>query len=171
MSKTITLMATLAVALLCSTTASATTVKWTLSGVDFSGGHVLQGSFDYDADTVQYTNVAVQFDSGSVMTQVNSPSNANRLTAALPVVTQGSPDFYIYFSSPLTNSGGTISLAEADYGSCVNSGCTDVAAQGAFQVISVGSVTAPTPEPATMALSGIAGLAFIATRLRKRYVC
>ncbi len=152
--------------------ASANTLTWTLHGVSLSNGYTLSGSFDYDADTGTYTNVAVQENSGFTMNTVMHPqSGASFLEAIVSPLSVGSPVIELFFATSLTDAGGTVNLSSALYGSCsaVGGGFNCPSASTLGSSTSVGDVTAPTPEPATPALTGIAGLAFVATRLRKRY--
>ena len=108
----------LLLALCAVTVASAKPVTWVLQGVTFSDGGTASGSFVYDADTNTYSSVNITttttgtYTGHTYATVVAGFSSATALlTVTTPSYTTGTPNFYLTFTSPLTDSGGTLTLS------------------------------------------------------------
>jgi len=102
--------------------ACAIPIRWTLAQVTFDDGGKANGAFTFDADTLQYSGVSVTVQGGSA----NFPAvDFNNLFFGYFFMgCCGNADFVTFdgksrdsrflslqYSSPLTNSGGTIALA------------------------------------------------------------
>ncbi len=98
----------------------ASPVRWYLQGVTMSDGARAVGSFVFDADTSQYSEVDVATTIGSEATGAtfsdpnpDSPGNVNGLLfvmdGSLEPLT-GQPVFTIEYSTPLSNAGGTVEV-------------------------------------------------------------
>ena len=173
-----TLLPTLFALFLLSVPASAGPIVWTLSGVTFDDGGIATGSFVYDADLNQYSSVNITTTAGGTLSgatyiTVNSnfsPFTGSFLTTAVDPI--GLPTLYLQFLSPLTNAGGTSSIATASNnsfeGPCAASDCLSAGpplrlVQSGGTVMAVAAV----PEPATVVFSG-AGILFIAVLCARR---
>ena len=131
----------------------------------------MTGTFDYDADAGTYSNVdlhLIGLPSWSFNTVIASAqyTNASNLQVVVPPVEGGAPQLELGFASALTDAGGTVGVTISRFGYCPTSACNSIGS--ASDVGTTGTVSEVTPEPATLALSGTAGLAFVLTRLRKR---
>jgi len=103
--------------------AHAEPITWYLQGVTFADGATVSGSFDYDANTNVYSNVAVSSTSGSAFAGDDysygmliaeftpSATSVNFSPASQPVAKDG--ELMIDFLSALTNAGGTVEIATA----------------------------------------------------------
>jgi hypothetical protein len=172
----------LLLALICSSVWAAP-VTWTLSDVFFTGGDALTGSFDYDADTNTYSDINIFFEYDDpfedgyhnfyTTTGVwhNGDSFESDSNGAYFYPWYDFPEHFdflaLWFTAPLTNSGGNISLESGSgifnqyiyYGGTVTPVLTGIAS---------GSVTANTvPIPAAVWLFGsaLAGLGFLRRRI------
>lgn len=117
-----------------SVTASAIPVRWTLSGVTFSDGGTASGSFIYDADLNQYSNISITTTPGSVILTgatfqfVDSIPFAPSATGVLLTAqnggdltgTRGTAPF---FTPGLTNAAGSVAIFMQE-GSCSDAVCT-----------------------------------------------
>jgi hypothetical protein len=101
--------------------AQAEPVRWHLVDIKFADGGVASGSFDYDADTNTYSNVAVTSTSGDAFPGAEyrfgmliaeftpSATSVNFSPSAQPAHSEG--EFALAFASALTNGGGTVAVA------------------------------------------------------------
>ncbi len=151
--------------------AQAAPITWNLSNVGFADGGTASGSFQYDADTGSYSNIAI------TTTQVASfgatygtpnpvnPGNASLLLviADLPPLAidlTGTPALALSFTSPLTNLGGTSDIISRSLGgfsfesTCSLASCSVVS--GSTRDVVSGQVTTNVPAPATAALLSLA---------------
>ncbi len=150
--------------------ASATPVTWTLSGVAFSGGGTASGSFVYDADTNTYSSVNITTTTGGTRsgatyiaaclgTGVTCSATTLQLFTAAAGPFTGLPNWYINFSTALTNSGGTKTVTGGQESNCPNAGCSSPQAPSR-SVSAGGQVTAPaaaTAPGAPTSVSAVAG--------------
>ncbi len=130
----------------------------------------MTGTFDYDADAGTYSNVdlhliGLPWTFNTVIASAQY-TNASNLEVVVPPVESSAPQLQFEFYSPLTDAGGTVAVAVSRFSYCPSSNCSTLGS--AADVGTTGTVSEVTPEPATLALSGTAGLAFVLTRLRKR---
>jgi len=138
--------------------ASASTIDWTLQGVTFGDGGTASGSFDYDADTNTYSFIDITTTSGSSFSGATylaldpGKSSSSTSLAVVPDASSaniGTPVFDLFFSSALTDAGGTVALNDVlDEGTCTTDGCT--AAIG-LRSVTAGSVST-VPEPSSYGL-------------------
>jgi hypothetical protein len=116
-------------------TAHAVPVQWTFSGVTFTDGGTANGSFVYDADTNVYSSVNITTTAGTLFPGAvytdESPGFTSTASVALfvtaaPQPLTGTPAFAPAFAAPLTNAGGTVTLAPAALreGTCNNATCS-----------------------------------------------
>src|SRR5579885_3048511 len=99
--------------------ASAATILWTLQGVTFGDGGKASGSFDYNADTNTFSSIDIVTTPGSSFPGATylaiDPGKASSATSLAVVPNAGLADLTgtavldLFFSSALTNAGGTIS--------------------------------------------------------------
>ena len=100
--------------------AKADPVTWYLVDANFSGGGSASGSFDYDADTNVYSNVAVTTSGGNTFdgaeysygmlgsNYLPSATSVNFSPASQPVANEGA--LVMAFVSALTNAGGVVNI-------------------------------------------------------------
>ena len=157
--------------------AVAAPLTWVLSGITFSDGGTASGSFVYDANTNTYSSVNITTIAGSVRTtgatyhfvcgqdvpSCNgvSPSAGFNLNLTSAAANQtGLPGFALFFSSALTNAGGSVSVT-GEEANCSNSTCTaPVSPERSITGGSVSTVAVPaTPAPSSVLLVS-AGLLF-----------
>jgi hypothetical protein len=140
-------VAVLAAASLWCGQAFAIPITWQVDGNNFLGNP--SGSFVYDATTNVYSGIDLAGELG-VPYHAFVSGNSTTLTAASQIFTTLS----LYFTSPLTNAGGTISFTSAT-GSFLGS----IRGSG-------GTVAARVPEPGTLSMlgAGLVGLALIRRR-------
>jgi hypothetical protein len=157
-------------------TASATPVLWTLNVTKgFFGNPVgtVVGSFVYDADTNQYSSVAItmtspaaSFDTSDLGGALFGPNSASKLQLIfnfVPGANLGKTALVLRFGGVMTNLGGSLILSSLSAAGICESGSCDAFDPG-FGDIS-GNVTgtpvaSSVPEPATLVLfsAGVLGV-------------
>jgi hypothetical protein len=153
----------LAVALV-SGSASAIPVRWTLSGVTFTDGGTASGSFVYDADLNAYSSVSITTTAGSVLLTGATlqfvapgltPTSGQVLTTASSTADlTGARAFALFFSTALTNAGGSVTLLTSQEASCANATCASPASPSRFtNAGSVGGAAVTFPVPALSPLA------------------
>ena len=162
--------------------AQAAPLTWTLSGVTFNDGASASGWFVYDAGVGP--GLLSSFDiftgGGSVLGPYEIATWQLRpgFTDGASYVTFLNPsarEVSLYFASPLTDAGGTISLTGGlEWGAI---GAIGVSGAGYFErgivagsLTAEGVVTAPIPEPETYALllAGLGLLGFLGRRRKQK---
>ncbi len=137
-------------------------IQWTLEGVTFSDGASAFGTFVYDADTNEYTDINITTTTASrpgamyafvcvapctgVMPDQNGELN---LTTSPSSDQTGLPGFALFFDPPLSNSGGLRAVLGALEADCSNSTCvtpTGTERTAAGSVVAL--VVNPAPAPA-----------------------
>jgi len=88
-------------ALLMASTSWSASLTWTLSGVTFDDGATATGSFDYDAGTNTYSNIAITV-SGFTNAPVYGPLGSDPFTYTDPVVLGFSTDDNLIFAQQIT---------------------------------------------------------------------
>ena len=150
----------LVVALLASASAGAATVTWTLDNVIFADGGTATGSFVYDASTNIYSSISIVTSATSSWNSTTSygvvdvaPSTTTSAQVAfINTADAGAlPDrsfayrLLLFFSSPLTDAGGTASLIAFPPSAemfCVSPSCIP---PGVLRTIVSGQVTGTAP--------------------------
>ena len=167
--------------------AEAAPLPWTLSGVTFDDGGKASGTFDFDAVTGAYSDVAIATTAGSsfagatysaaLPSPISAPGQRIAVTTAALTDYTGTSALVLAFDQRLTGTGGTVPLIASGEGSCLNSGCTNI---GLDRDVSAGSVTAAAPvgvlasvpasvpEPASLALLGSGGVLGLGLVRRRR---
>ena len=151
--------------------AHAAPVTWTLQNVVFNDGATASGSFAYDATTQLYSAINVSTTAtGGIPATVflyksifGAPGSNAVFLDSNAADLSGSHDLTLFFSTNLTNAGGTIPLQPAQRGfitTCDNSFCGTVVPPSSD--ITSGSVTTnptavPEPVTASMILLGLLG--------------
>ena len=154
--------------------AHATPVTWTLSGVTFDDGGIASGSFDFDADLGNYSNVALtttaggKFETNSFYARPGRGLSATYLAAGTGCGSDCRLTFWLTFASELTNAGGTSSFS-ADSGEfyAFDDGWTPKAMARSINTGEVSAQVTAVPEPASYALM-LAGLAAVGFTRRRR---
>ena len=134
--------------------ASASPVLWTLAGVTFADGGTASGSFIYDADLNAYSAVNVTTTAGSVILTGATlqyvapglaPTSGEVLTAASNAGDlTGTRAFALFFSSALTDAGGTVFL-DGQEASCGDATCSFPSPPS--RLVNAGSVTGTAAYP------------------------
>jgi hypothetical protein len=155
-------------------------IQWNFSGVTFTDGGTLTGSFTYNADTATFTNVDVTI-SGSTTPAFNvtmlfdDPAFSSAIdfeaSSALPATVDVTPSIYTAFSSAMTDAGGTIPIllgGDSYDGICSDTTCSTYIS--AAVDIASGSITASSsvPEPGSWATLGLGLIGLAALKLRHR---
>jgi len=169
------LIAFIAVAALFSPSlASADGITWTLNNVNLNDGAILIGAFNYDAATNTYSAIDLASSSGTLngMTYTTLTPEFFSTTTLLGVGPTTIPGgnfaglsfLQLFFTNPLTNSGGTDPVYTVET-YCANANCSSQT-----QRVSIigGTVTGSvaTPEPASLLILACGLLAvFILRRL------
>lgn len=162
---------------LASSLAQATT--WNLADVTFDDGGVATGSFDYDASTGRYSNVAISVSAGSTLSATNYGVivELGLTDDSFFTFEQAAQDLtdqrviQLFFSTPLTDLGGTVALDLNRFnveGVCQDAGCLFLNPNirrvlGGF----VSSVASRVPEPGPLGLFGIGAFCMIWARRRR----
>lgn len=161
--------------------ASAVPLLWTLDNASFAGGGTVSGSFVYDAQTGDYSDVLVTAEgpvSGDLTFDLAGGGSANGVGLLRNV---DAPDFSgaitlrLQFVAPLTDAGGIIGLQlnsfMAGLAGCGNADCTLLIAGGGDSAFGSGTVISEAvvqvSEPGTLALFGAPLLSLLWLRRRK----
>lgn len=151
--------------------AQAATVQWTLTDIVFSDGGTATGSFRYDADSNTYSNVDVLTSAGADSSGfaydsvLEGDGNFVALLQSPGADLTGEPILQLVFQTPLTNSGGLVSLASFLFppgppteGICLDAAC-DKAQMDRFTSEGglVGTVV-PAPPALILLLSAVGAL-------------
>jgi len=145
---------------LCAISAQATPLTWYLEGVTFADGGTASGSFVYDVDNGvfgTYNNISITTTAGTTITATTfaylDPSAINFSLVFHSVTTTGNltgtPVMQLFFSSPLTDAGGTVPLVTggtSQWAVCANSTCNAVT--GPVVDVTAGVVTTTPPAGA-----------------------
>jgi hypothetical protein len=158
--------------------ASASPILWILSGVAFGDGGAAYGSFEFDADIGLYNFIDVTTTSGSVRSGATylfadaGLFNADQVVFGTTNAANqaGLPGFGLfYYSTPLTDSGGTATFTNGSEGTCAISGCTSISVPlrfvtgGALTATSTlsdfqgGPSSAPVPMPSGQPVGYVSG--------------
>jgi len=97
-------------------------VTWTINNAVFDDGGAVSGTFDYDADTNSYSNIALLTTDGSstfsgttyLSSQSVSSASFFNSSTTLNDVGTGLTVFAMQFFQPLTNAGGAVALFTGD---------------------------------------------------------
>jgi hypothetical protein len=142
---------------LCAISAQAVPLTWYLEGVTFADGSTASGSFVYDADTNTYSNISITTTKGATYA-VNTFSFADpgSFNSSLDLLTvtlgsgdlTGTPALALFFSTPLTDAGGTVPIPGFGIGTCADSNCSVV--RSPFVLVTAGVVTTVPPAAASV---------------------
>jgi hypothetical protein len=140
--------------------ALAVPLHWTLSGVAFSSGGAVLGTFDFDANSGTYSNV-------DITTTADSSFGGATCTLVNPFIATGNSSFSVLtgpgsttlldleFLDPLTNAGGSVPVHLAVEGTCSALGCGITGSFLRFSPVDTGVVTAANiPEPSCRSSPG-----------------
>jgi hypothetical protein len=143
---------------LCAITAQAKPITWYLQGVKFADGSTASGSFVYDVDNGFngfYSNISIATTAGTVVPAnafaFSDPGAVSYSIRILPVTLgsgndlTGTPILILYFSAPLSDAGGTLSLVTGGvslWGRCANPTCNDIERPTPIENVIAGSVAA-----------------------------
>lgn len=164
--------------------ANAAVVTWTLQDVAFADGGAASGTFDFDAATGAYSNIAITTTDGAARSGVSygipnpsSSGNADLLIAVTGSFADftGVPELAMNWEAALTDLGGTVALNIAGFSfesDCVDATCAGVANNSDLRRFISGYVTttpsvSDVPLPAALPLF-LAGLAGIGAMRRKK---
>lgn len=153
--------------------AQAVPLQWTLSGLNFTQGGSVTGSFVYDAPTDTYSNVMITTTGtvadGSFDLALTFSSNIQLLAvnAALGTDT-GDPLIRLLFESPLTDLGGMAPVSLFQVGTCFMGGaaCDSIVSLDFGRDGSVTASAVPSPGTLPLMASSLMALWPIARRRR-----
>lgn len=155
--------------------AHATPITWTISGLTFNDGATASGSFVFDVDTLTYSSVAITTTSGPVIPGhtylFDHPDFENN--GLRPIVVDQVPPMVgahvlqMTFSANMTNGGGTLGILDAMEGPCFaafvfplcpgfDGNTPSLIRSGAGGTATAGP--APVPEPSSLLLLGAGAL-------------
>jgi len=144
--------------------ANAAALHWQLNGVTFSDGGKAFGGFDFDATAGTYSNINITTTPGSVVAQGSYYSSAAPVVAStassfngvstVPVFSGSTLTLALPFSTPLTGTGGTVSIGgTAAESTCANASCNSTTS---LRTITAGIVSAiPASAPKRWYLNGV----------------
>jgi len=133
--------------------AQATPILWTFSNAMFDDGGLIQGSFEFDAATSLYSNIAITTTPGTSFG--GAFYDGSLIDIAWPEslrVSNDATSLWLGFNEPLTAAGGEISLyifPVLNELQCTPYPCSSGSGGLVLRQISGGSVTAPAPAPST----------------------
>jgi len=159
---------------------NAAAVSWELQDWVFNDGGTASGSFVFDADLNQYSNISIVTTDGSIRSGASygipnpdSPGNSSVLIAVTELLSDltGTPVLAAEFESNLTNAGGLVAVALGGFtfeGTCAggrNFGCGVIT--GPLRRLISGSVASVVPVPAAIWLFGAALIGLVGFSRRK----
>jgi hypothetical protein len=162
-------------------TASAGPIMWTVDVTTL--GTSVDGSFIYDADTNTYSAVEFTTVGGSVIpsetwtTLIESFHSSTYIGLVDTTASNetGANMLGLFFTTALTDAGGTTTVWETQQGVCTDATCTnfniysDDPSHGWNTDVSGPVVDgAPTPEPASLVLVGMGGSLLLLLRKKRR---
>ena len=148
-------------------------VTWTVDSLLFDDGGTGSGTFSYDADTNTYSNINISTTAGSAFGGANytsvvsfAPISANYLTVMVAPL-EGLPGLELFFfTTGLTNNGGTFQIAIPSREALCGQECMFPAST--LRYVASGQISA-VPVPAAVWLFGSA-LAGLGWQRRKQTV-
>ncbi|HEX2815867.1 MAG TPA: PEPxxWA-CTERM sorting domain-containing protein [Phenylobacterium sp.] len=168
-------------ALLMSSAANATPVKWTLDGITFSDNGVATGSFVFDADTGIYSGINITTSGGSLLPGAtytsydifSTPRDFGFGSNVAGFTATGDFLFDINGLTAFTNAGGTVQVGDiggfvSSEGTCANDGCHNFNPIRGITSGQVDGVAVPEPATWAMMLAGFGGLGAMMRRRRAR---
>jgi hypothetical protein len=153
--------------------AQAVPVTWTLQDWTFNDGGSASGSFVYDADTNNFSDMFIATTNGTERTGViysEAISGGNTAFSAVPFAgfpsLVSSPNLMVMFADQLTNLGGVVGVFMGQESTCNNAGCTSLT--GPIRFLGEGASVSAVPIPAALSLflSGLAVFGAVARRRR-----
>lgn len=177
-----TIRAAIAGVLLCGASlACAAPVTWQLSGVTFDDGTSASGSFSYDAGTDTVLSYSISVNQGTLPAFTYTGSSASN--TCLHIATgngvcntndapnelylgagDGSQFLELYLASALTDAGGSVAVMASDPFQSYEMAPDDYD----YRLVTGGSVSS-VPEPASLALMGIAFTGMVGAARRRKH--
>lgn len=160
---------------------NAALVSWDLQDWVYNDGGTASGSFIFDADLNQYSNISIVTTNGSNRSGASygipnpdSPGNSSVLITVTELLNDltGTPVLAASFDSNLTNAGGLVAVALGGFtfeGTCAGSrtfGCGNVT--GPLRRLISGSVASVVPVPAAIWLFGTALIGLVGFSKRRK---